>query len=104
MACSQRGFGPGGRTQTTDRNSTMMRRVALPQRQGLFTAHELNWSLLTCHKSTQLHNAFIGHARQLRERIGCSETRSVGDHLVVNTMRPFTLGFRELEFSSFQVL
>jgi len=31
---------------------------------------------LTCNKSTQLHNAFIGHARQRHDLIGCSETNS----------------------------
>jgi len=33
---------------------------------------------LTCNKSTQLHDAFIGHERQRRDLIGCSETRTVG--------------------------
>ena len=32
---------------------------------------------MTCSKSTPLHDAFIGHARQ-RHLIGCSETRTVG--------------------------
>jgi len=31
---------------------------------------------LTRNKSTQLHNAFIGHARQRHDLIGCSETNS----------------------------
>jgi len=33
---------------------------------------------LTWNKSTQLHDAFIGRARQRHDLIGCSETRSVG--------------------------
>jgi len=31
---------------------------------------------LTCEKSTQLRDAFIGHARQRDDLIGCSETRT----------------------------
>jgi len=42
------------------------------------TAHELNGTELTCNKLTQLYDAFIGHARQRRDLIGCSETRSAG--------------------------
>jgi len=30
---------------------------------GLFAAHELNCTELTCNESTQLHDVFIGHAR-----------------------------------------
>jgi len=39
------------------------------------------------------HDAFIGHARQRHDLIGCSETRSVGAEQVLNTrilMRLFT--------------
>jgi len=32
---------------------------------------------MTCDKSTQLHDAFIGRARQRRGLIGCGETRTV---------------------------
>jgi len=44
---------------------------------GKVWARELNWTELTCNKSTQLHDAFIGRARQRHDVIGCSETRSV---------------------------
>jgi len=44
---------------------------------GLFTTRELNSTELTCNKSTQLHEAFIGRARQHHDLIGCSETRTV---------------------------
>ena len=37
------------------------------------------WTELTCNKSTQLHDTFIGHARQRNVLIGCIETRAGGD-------------------------
>jgi len=48
---------------------------------------------LTCNKSTQLHDAFIGHARQRHDLIGCSETtrRTFGVRRVVNTCTPTRL-------------
>ena len=50
---------------------------------------ELNWSelltyKLTCDKSTQLHDALIGHARQRCDLIDCSKTRTVGVWRVLN--------------------
>jgi len=39
--------------------------------------NELDLTELACNKSTQLHNAFIGHARQRLDLIGCSKTKSV---------------------------
>jgi len=42
------------------------------------TRTKLNGTELACNKSTQLHDAFIGHARQLHDLIGCSETRTFG--------------------------
>ena len=38
-------------------------------REGLFTARELNRTELTGSKSTQLHDAFIGHARRRHDYI-----------------------------------
>ena len=49
-------------------------------------------------KSTQLHDAFIGHARQRRDLIGCSETGTVGACALE------TPPLAELEFSSVHVL
>jgi len=55
----------------------------------IFSAHFrsllLNWPKLTCNKSTQFHDAFIGHARQRHDLIGCSETRTVGARRVLHT-------------------
>ena len=41
-------------------------------------SQHINWTELTCNLSTQLHFAFICHARQRHDLIGCSETRTVG--------------------------
>ena len=60
---------------------------------GLFAAHEMNRTELNCHKSTQLHDAFTGHARQRHDLLGCRETRTVGAQSV-----------HALEFSSVHVL
>ena len=61
---------------------------------------------LTCNKSTQLHDAFIGHARQRRDLIGCSETtrRTFGARRVVNTCMHSSAavhtGVHELQFAN----
>ena len=67
---------------------------------GLFIAHELNSTELTCNKSTQLHDAYTGHARQCHDLIGCSETRTVGAQSVLNLDIMWRNPLRELEFSS----
>ena len=64
----------------------------------------LNWPKLTCNESTQLHDAFIGHARHRRDLIGCSETRAVSAQPVQDARIRMQLayihtGVRELEFS-----
>jgi len=60
---------------------------------GLFTAHEMNRTGLNCNKSTQLHDAFTGHARRRHNLIGCRSTRTFD-------VRPV----RALEFSLVHVL
>jgi len=45
-----------------------------------------NWTELTRNKSTQLHDAFIGHARRRHDLIGCSETRTVGAQTVIRNV------------------
>jgi len=50
-------------------------------------SHHMNWTKLSCNKSTQLHDAFIGHARRRRDLIDCSETRTVGAQPVLNTLQ-----------------
>jgi len=67
---------------------------------GLFIAHELNSTELTCNKSTQLHDAYTGHERQCHDLIGCSETRTVGAQSVLNLDIMWRNPLRELEFSS----
>ena len=54
---------------------------------------DLNWHKLTFNKSTQLHDAFIGHARQRHDLIGCSETRTVSALNTCFPMRLFILEF-----------
>ena len=39
---------------------------------------ELTRAELTRNKSTQLHDAFVGHERQLHDLIGCRKTGTVG--------------------------
>jgi len=60
---------------------------------GLYTARKLNWidliwSELTCSKSTQLRDAFIGHARQRHDLTSYSETRTVCVRFVLNRCIP----------------
>ena len=65
-------------------------------------------------RSTQLHDpsrSVIGHApyaRQRRDLIGCSETRTVCARLVLSTVEPqphlFRIGVRELAFNLVHVL
>ena len=52
--------------------------------EDVFTAHELNQTELTCNESTQLRYAFISHAREHNDLIGCSETRTVSGQSVLN--------------------
>jgi len=40
---------------------------------------------------TQLHDAFVGHALERHDSIGCSETRSLGAQSVLNTRIPVWL-------------
>ena len=44
----------------------------------------MNLAKLTCNKSIQLYDAFIGVARQRHDLIGCSETRTVGAQSVLS--------------------
>jgi len=44
-----------------------------------------DWTELTCINSTQLHDAFVGHARQRHDLTGCSETRTVRAQQVLDT-------------------
>ena len=53
-------------------------RPTRPQTLKVFRFVRSTWTELTCNKSTQLHHAFIGHARQRHDLIGCSETRTIG--------------------------
>jgi len=46
-------------------------------------SQHMNCSELTCSKSTQLQDAFIGHARQRHDVIGCGETGTVGAQSVL---------------------
>ena len=46
-------------------------------------SQHMNCSELTCSKSTQLQDAFIGHARQRHDVIGCGETRTVSAQSVL---------------------
>jgi len=55
---------------------------------------------MSCNKSTQLQDAFIGQRHDLT---GCSETRTVSDRLVLNiciSLRPFTMKIVQVEFQS----
>jgi len=63
--------------------------------EGLFTAHELNWAATSRPSYTTRQDAFIGHARQSHDVIGCSETRSVGAQrvLYVSLQQLFTPTF-----------
>jgi len=59
---------------------------------GVFTGSSARTEL-TCNKST---HAFIGQARQHHDMIGCSGTRTLGAHRVLNTcisMQLLTLEF-----------
>jgi len=68
----------------------------------LHTLNKLNWT-----SPTQLHEAFIGQARQHHDYfalIGCSKTRTVSARLVLNTcipMRLFILEFANLRSVQF---
>jgi len=73
-----------------------------------FTAHEVS-------KSTHLHDAFVGFARQRHDYtvyfilIGSSETGTVSDRLVLNTCIPNSnvavhTRVRELQFCSVHLL
>ena len=65
----------------------------------------VNWTELTCNKTTNLLDAFIGHARQRHDLIGCSETRTVGAQSVRALWTlPLEYTSSELEFSSVQIL
>ena len=70
--------------------------------------NELDLTELACNKSTQLHNAFIGHARQRPDLIGCSKTKSVhlsqfrSEHVHSNTA--LHTAVHKLEFASAYML
>jgi len=62
---------------------------------------ELAWTGMN--KLTQLHDVFIGHARQRHDCIilGCSETRAVSARLVLNaciSMWSFSIKFSSVQF------
>ena len=57
------------------------------------------WTELTCSKSAQLHDAFIGHALQPNDWIGCSETRTTGAQSI---RAPWTLHWNTRVRSSVQ--
>ena len=59
------------------------------------TRTELNWPA-SCNQSTQLLDAFVGHVRQRHGVIGCSETRTVGAHSILNICIPMRLFALEL--------
>ena len=73
---------------------------------GLFTAHELNWTELIGNKATQLHDAFIGYARQRHDHtsfwLAAATLERLSARLVLNTV--VHTGIRDLEFSSVQFL
>ena len=48
--------------------------------------NRLNWPAVACNKSTQLHDAFIGHARQRHDLIGYCETRTASVQRVLGTI------------------
>jgi len=82
--------------------------------------HRASWPLKVCSQHTnwtdlqqvdpvRLHDAFIGHARQRRDLIGCSETGTVGAQSVralwtLIGMQVYRTPVRELQFSSVHVL
>jgi len=61
-------------------------------------SQHMNETESTCTKSTQLHDAFIGHARRRHQLIGCGETRTVSARPVLNTRTPVLLFI--LEFAN----
>jgi len=61
--------------------------ILLFAEQPLVYSRHTNGTELTWNKSTQLHDAFIGHARQRHHLVGCSETRSASAQRVLDTMR-----------------
>ena len=53
-----------------------------PARRVKACSQLVSWTELTRNKLTQLHDAFVGHARQRHDLIGCSRTRTVGSQSV----------------------
>jgi len=66
----------------------------------VYSIYELDWTEPTCSKPTQLHDAFIGHARQRHDLIGCSETRTLGAQRILDTSRPIPVQPFTLEFAN----
>jgi len=65
--------------------------ILLFAEQPLVYSRHTNGTELTWNKSTQLHDAFIGHARQRHHLVGCSETRSASAQRVLDTRVPLRL-------------
>ena len=61
----------------TAKNRDQLRNHTLGNRVRATFFHRTRTELV-CNKSTQLYDAFIGHARQRHDTTGCSETRTLG--------------------------
>ena len=70
------------------RGITVSQLILLVKKGSHSACTELTWPELTCNNSTQLHDAFIGRARQRHDLIGCSETGAGVARRVLNTCVP----------------